>query len=82
MYEITHSNGTRATEHDTEDEARAEIERVYGEDCYYLEDWESDGPDSERLLVWTSEAESENDPGANAVASIRRENEDQSTRLD
>jgi hypothetical protein len=82
MYTITHSNGTRTTEHDTETEARAEVERVYGPDVVYQEDWQSDGPDSERLLVWLTEEDADNDPGANAVASIRRENEDESTRLD
>ena len=82
MYEITHSNGTRATEHDTETEARAEVERIYGSDVVYQDDWQSDGPDSERLLVWTDEESADNDPGANAVASIRRENEDASVSFE
>jgi hypothetical protein len=82
MYEVTHSNGYRATEHDTETEARAEVERVYGPEVVYQEDWQSNGPDSERLLAWTTEEDANNDPGANAVASIRRENEDTSVRLD
>lgn len=82
MYEIRHANGAATTRHETEDEARIEVERVYGGGCYILDEWQTRSPDAERLLVWPDEASSENDDGQRAVAEIVRENEDASVRLD
>lgn len=75
-YEVTHSNGSRTTQHDSLESAEQAVRDTYGDACYIHDDWQSAGyhGDAEvtRLLVWSDETSSENDDGANAVASIRR----------
>ena len=75
-YEVTHSNGTRTTQHDSEDAALASVHAIYGDDCCIHDDWQAAGwrgdNEIERLLVWSDEESSESDDGAQAVASIRR----------
>jgi hypothetical protein len=68
---ITYTDG-RVTVVDTEDEAVEILESEYP-DCYILDEWQKVNSRHERKLVWAAESDSENDDGANAIASIRRE---------
>lgn len=60
----------------TIEEARAILEDQYP-GCVFAEQWDADGTNDEgrpmeRLLVWASEQDADNDPGVRAVAQIER----------
>lgn len=71
MYKIEWADGETETGFETTQDALDAIERRYP-DYYAGHDGDlSEGGD--RTLVWRNEGESEDDDGANAIASIRRE---------
>ena len=69
MYRINYSNGQRAADCETYDEAVSRIVAEYPDAEIGHDGDLSDGGD--QTLCWADEASSEGDDGANAVASIR-----------
>lgn len=68
---ITYTDG-RVTVVDSDEEAREILLAEYPQ-AYFLDDYQPVNSRHERMLVWETEEDSDNDDGANAVASIRRE---------
>ncbi len=72
---ISYADGS-VSECENLDAAKGRIESDHP-DCIYAEQWDADGVNDdgktmERLLVWATEEDAENDPGANAVAQFER----------
>lgn len=70
--EIRHANGEANDHAASMDVTEMMLQERYGEDVVIQEDWESDGPDGERKLVWANETDADNDNGSKAVAEITR----------
>ena len=75
-YVLEHANGAKQTieaEHDAD--AASEALEIIGDDAVAAEQWDADGTNDdgepmERLLIWATEADAQDDPGANAVAEL------------
>lgn len=76
IYALEYADG-RVTEIVADNDTDAELAAMarFGEDAVAADQWDAagvndDGKQCERLLIWESEADAENDPGAKAVAQL------------
>jgi hypothetical protein len=76
-YQVNHNGPDSQQVFENLDSAEAYVERVYGSDVIYQDDWDCDGYDDKdreisRKLVWASEEDADNDSGQNSLCEIRR----------
>lgn len=78
-YAINHTHSGAVTEITADDDtaATAAVLAMLGRDVVIADQWDADGTNDDgvqcwRRLIWEDESSSENDDGANAVASLTR----------
>lgn len=71
---IHHNNGNQTLYADNMGQAMSMLQNQYGIGIIVNHTWETRTPDTERLLVWASESDADDDDGSKAVAEIVRSN--------